>query len=139
MRGLTVGQPRSPLDDLRGGTYAWETERDGPRFRWSGPRATFLAPGAARAVRVPLRALHASPDRPVTVTVALGGQPVARVPLFDSNWSELALQIVPVPRGPHRLELTVDPPWPPRERRDGDGRTLGVKVGVIELAAGEPR
>ncbi len=139
VRGLTVGQPRSPLDELRGGTYAWDTERGGPRFRWSGPRASFLLPGETQAVRIPLRALHAGPDRPVTVSFALGGQPMTRVRLADRNWTELAMRLAEPPgRGLHRLDLAVDPPWPPRERRNGDGRILGIKVGVIELAGGGP-
>ena len=88
-------------------------------------------------MRVPLRALHASPDRPVTVAFALGGQPVTRVPLLDRNWTELALRLAPTPDGgAHRLDLRVDPPWTRRERRGDDARTLGVKVGVIELAGG---
>ena len=88
-------------------------------------------------MRVPLRALHARPDRPVTVAFALGGQPVTRVPLLDRNWTELALRLAPAPAGgAHRLDLTVDPPWTRRERRGDDARTLGVKVGVIELAGG---
>ena len=53
VRGLTAGQPRSVLDDLRGGTFGPETGPRGRCFRWSGPYATFLLPGHARAVRVP--------------------------------------------------------------------------------------
>ena len=136
VRGLTAGQPRSALDDLRGGTFGWETERPGgPRFRWSGPHATFLVPGDARAVRIPLRALHARPDRPVTVDIALGDRPVRRIPLRDARWTDVPLPLPPgPPGGVHRLDLSVDPPWTPRERGDGDGRTLGVKVAALAVA-----
>ena len=135
IRGLTVGQPRSPLNDLRARTFGWETAGGGGRFRWSGPRATFLLPGDARRVRIPLRALHARPDRGVTVAVALGGQPVTRVPLLDREWTDLALPLFPGPHdGVHRLDLTVEPPGTPGERRNGDARPPGVEVGAVALA-----
>lgn len=138
VRGLTTGQPRSALDDLRGGTFGWEIERPGGRrFRWSGPRATFLVQGDARAVRIPLRVLHAHPDRPVTVDVVLGARPVRRIPLRSSRWTDVPLPLTPdPPGGVHRLELRVDPPWTPRERGGGDGRTLGVKVAALTVARG---
>ncbi len=133
VEGLIAGRPRSALDDLRGGTFGRETERPaGRRFRWSGPHATFLVPGGARAVRIPLRAPHARPGRPVTVDVALGGRPARRVRLPDGSWTDVPLPLAPPPPGDlHRIDLRVDPPWTPRERGNGDGRTLGVKVGSL--------
>ena len=136
--GLTAGQPRSALDNLRGGTFGPETGPRGRCFRWSGPYATFLLPGYARAVRVPLRAPHARRDRPVTVEIALGGRPARRIPLPDGRWTTVPLPLVPdPPGGVHRVDLTVDPPWTPRERRNGDGRTLGVQVGALALDGGD--
>ena len=136
--GLTAGQPRSALDNLRGGTFGPETGPRGRCFRWSGPYATFLLPGYARAVRVPLRAPHARRDRPVTVEIALGGRPARRIPLPDGRWTTVPLPLVAdPPGGVHRVDLTVDPPWTPRERRNGDGRTLGVQVGALALDGGD--
>ncbi len=138
VQGLTAGQPRSVVDDLRGGTFGPETGPRGRCFRWSGPYATFLAPGDARAVRVPLRAPHARLDRPVTVEIALGGRPARRIPLLDGRWTTVPLPLAPdPPGGVHRVDLTVDPPWTPRERRNGDGRTLGVQVGALALDGGD--
>ena len=113
------------------GMYDWETDSaTGRRFRWTGPRATFLVAGHAGAVRLPLRAGHADRDRPVVVELTVGGHRMARVPLLDDRWIDFPLQL-PGTRGTpglQRIELTVEPPWTPDERRNGDGRVLGVQV-----------
>ncbi|MCE2540410.1 MAG: O-antigen ligase family protein [Acidobacteria bacterium] len=124
--------------DARFGAFDWELDpADGRRYRWIGPRASFFVTGRERAVSVPLRALHASLERPVTVDVAVGKQPMARVPLFHDDWVHLPMDLPASGgwKGIHRLDLTVDRPWPPDERRNGDGRTLGVQVGEIVVAA----
>ena len=121
--------------DARSGAFAWEIEPGaGRRFRWIGPRAAFFIPGSEEVVPLPLRAPHASRGRPVTVDVAVDGKHVARIPLFHGAWVELPLRL-PVSGGwygIHRVELGVDPPWPPEERQNGDGRTLGIMVGNVE-------
>ena len=120
--------------DARSGAFAWEIEPGaGRRFRWIGPRAAFFIPGSEEVVPLPLRAPHASRGRPVTVDVAVGGKHIARIPLFHGDWVELPLRL-PVSGGwygIHRVELGVDPPWPPEERQNGDGRTLGIMVGKV--------
>ena len=120
--------------DARFGAFAWEIEPDeGRRFRWIGPRAAFFIPGSEDAVPIALRAPQASRDRQVIVDVAVDGTRIARIPFFHDDWIEAPL-ILPVSGGwygIHRVDLGVDPPWPPGERRNGDGRTLGVMVGKI--------
>ena len=121
------------------GLFGWEVEQaTGQRFRWTGSHAAFFVPSNDQdEVRLPLRASQATRDRPVTVDVVVGGQRLARVPLWDRHWVYLPLRL-PESRswgGLHKVELVVDPPWPPEERRNGDGRTLGVMVGDLETAA----
>lgn len=131
-RGMTFDGTPAAVDALRSGLFDWELEHaTGRRFRWTGAHATTFVPGAAQAVRIVLRALHTGPDGgPVVVDVALGGRPVRRVPLFDRRWVEVTLH--PVPGRPaaalQRIDLRVTPPWTARERRNGDGRTLGVQI-----------
>ena len=131
-RGMTFDGTPAAVDALRSGLFDWELEHaTGRRFRWTGARATTFVPGAAQAVRIVLRALHAGPDGgPVVVDVALGGRPVRRVRLFDRRWVEVTLH--PVPGRPaaalQRIDLRVTPPWTARARRNGDGRTLGVQI-----------
>ena len=123
--------------DSRFGAFHWEIDpADGRCFRWTGPRATFFVPGDEHAVHLPLRASHASPDRPVTVDIAVGGYPLVRIPFFHTDWIRLPLRLPESGGrgGLHRVDLVVTPPWPPEERRNGDGRTLGVQVGTIERA-----
>lgn len=123
--------------DARFGAFAWETEPDdGRRFRWIGPRAAFFLPGNEQAAALSLRAPHAGRGRPVTVDVAVDGTRIARIPFFHDQWVQVPLRL-PVSGGwygIHRVELVVDPPWTPGERRNGDGRTLGVMVGKVETA-----
>ena len=132
VRGLASDQ------DARFGAFHWEVDAaDGRRFRWIGPRALFFVPGDDdRTLRLPLRALHADRGRPVNVDIAVDGHPVARLPLLNDDWVELPLRLPGSGgwNGVHRIDLAVDPPWPPGERQNGDGRTLGVQVGEIELA-----
>ena len=131
VRGLASDQ------DARFGAFHWEVDAaDGRRFRWIGPGALFFVPGDDdRTLRLPLRALHADRGRPVNVDVAVDGHPVARLPLLNDDWVELPLRLPGSGgwNGVHRINLAVDPPWPPGERQNGDGRTLGVQVGAIEL------
>ena len=121
--------------DARFGAFAWETDHAAARrFRWIGPRAAFFVPGDGQPVRIPLRAPHARRDRPVAVDVAVNGTRIARLPVFHDHWVQVPL-LLPASGGwygIHRVAFTVDPPWPPGERRNGDGRTLGVMVGEIE-------
>ena len=131
-RGMTFDGAPAAVDALRSGLFEWEIERaTGRRFRWTGARATTFVPGAAPAVRIVLRALHAGPGGgPVVVDVALGGQPVRRVPLFDRRWREVTLHPVPgrTAAALQRIDLRVTPPWTARARRNGDGRMLGVQI-----------
>ena len=70
----------------------------------------------------------------MTVHLALGGRPARRIRLLDASWNEVPLPLrADPPGGVHRLDLAVEPPWTPRERRNGDGRTLGVQVGALAL------
>ena len=124
--------------DARFGAFAWEIDPDaGRRFRWTGPRAAFFIPGDEYAVPIPLRVPHASRDRLVTVDVAVDGARIARIPFFHDHWVQVPLML-PASGGwygIHRVALTVAPPWPPGDRQNGDGRTLGVMVGKIEAAS----
>ena len=126
---------RDGLDGLRG-TFAVEMERaEGTRFRWTGPRGTFFVPRGAALVQFPLRAQHAGRDRPVAVAVAIDGRQVMRVPLPGPVWIDVS-----VPLGGssstslfHRVDLRIDPPWPPGDRRSGDPRTLGVQLRAVSV------
>ena len=121
--------------DARFGAFAWEIDPDaGRRFRWIGPRAAFFIPGNEQIVSIPLRAPHAGRDRLVTVDVAVDGSRIARLPFFHDHWVQVPLMLPASGgwHGIHRVALAVDPPWPPGERQNGDGRTLGVMVGKIE-------
>ena len=123
------------LDGL-GGVFAVETERPGGiPFRWTGPRATLFAPGGAARVRIPLRAPQARPDRPVAVDVAVDGRRVARVPLPGPTWVEVVAPLggPPAADGFRRVDLIVDPPWPARDRGNGDPRTLGVQLRAVSV------
>lgn len=120
--------------DSRFGAFSWELDSaDRSRLRWIGSRATFFVPGGEEHVVLPLRALHAAAAGPVTVDVAVGGRHLAQVPLVRGAWTHLPLRLPASGgwRGLHRIDLAVDPPWPPEERRNGDARTLGVQVGEI--------
>ena len=120
------------------GMYDWETEpTTGSRFRWTGPRATFFVAGHAGAVRLPLRAAHADRGRPVVVELTVGGHRIARLPLLDSRWTHFLLQLPAADGKPsrQRIDLIVEPPWTPGERRNGDGRVLGIQIREIQRAA----
>ncbi len=126
---------RTGLDGIAG-AHGLEREPSGGRpYRWTGPRAAFFAPGDALEARIPLRS--GSPRR-VAVDVAIDGQRVMRVPLFGPDWVDVAVPLAGprATRARWRIDLLVDPPWPPRERRNGDPRTLGVMLGTIAFPTG---
>ena len=126
---------RAGIEGIQG-AYDVEIEPAGDRrFRWTGPRATFFAPGDADLARILLRAPQAGPGRAVSVDVAIDGRRVMRIPLLGPDWIEVAAPLAG-PRSTRavtRVDLIVDPPWTPRERRSGDPRTLGVMVGAIRM------
>jgi len=65
------------------GLSLWQREPDGSRFRWAGGRATFFAPGSARAARFRLR-LGNQGSRSLQVRIFLDGREADRVRL-DAN------------------------------------------------------
>ena len=135
---LIRANARDGLDGLRG-VFGVETERPGdPPFRWTGPRATFFAPRDAAQVRIPLRAPHARPDRPVAVDVAIAGRRIMRIPLLYPAWVEIAVPLDgPSPAdGYWRGDLIVAPLLPPHDRRNGDLRTLGVQLRALSVLKG---
>ena len=130
---LMRANARDGLDGL-GGVFGVEIERSGdPPFRWTGPRATFFTPRDSALVLIPLRAPHAQPDRPVAVDIAVAGRRIMRVPLRDPAWVQVAAPLGGPPRsnGFQRVDLIVDPLWAPRDRRNGDPRTLGVQLRAL--------
>jgi O-antigen ligase len=115
------------------GLFAWGTEPDGARCRWSGPRATFFVDGRAQLVEIPLSG--AMPSGGVQhVEVRVDGRLANRVEV-GHEWQRLRTLLPSSSSAAfHRIDLTVSPSWVPAEAIPGseDRRELGVRVGEIK-------
>jgi O-antigen ligase len=108
------------LEHLGSGVSAWQIGSDGVRYRSMLGSARVFAPRATGQIAIPLRA--AAAGLPVTVSVAIEGQPADRVQL-SSEWRVERLQ-VPSADGPAFLSVDID-------ARDSRGEPAQVDVGRV--------
>ena len=121
------------------GLFEWGREPDGTPSRWSGPTATFFADGRARLLDIPLSST-APVGAPQQVEVRVDGRLADRIAV-GPEWRHVRTVLPPnESTRPHRIDLTISPPWVPAEVMPGnhDYRVLGVKVGVVKVVALAP-
>lgn len=124
---LRLETSRIDLSRLTLGLHDEESSPSGDEFRWTGVRAVFHVPAAARVVTFRVRSL--APFEQV-LQVRHGGQLIQQVRLADHDWHVLRF-VLPstAPRDTYRrFELLVDPPWRPPD----DPRDLGVMMSGLE-------
>jgi hypothetical protein len=138
---IAVSTTRPPLAPVASaavdGFYAWETAKDGTRFRWAGQYASLFVPGDVRAVRVPMRMpAEARAISPLGVEVRSWGRSRGRVLIADA-WEDVYVPLgdVPAPKGYRRVDLRLDRTWQPALYIPGsaDLRSVGVQVGEPRL------
>jgi hypothetical protein len=137
-RGTLAASDRLSMDDpalpnLAFGWFPPERAEDGPAFRWTGPRATFVmvAPRAAQAIRV-----HALPrPLPATVRLRVDGFPAVERLLPAGNDVILTFPLGRPIAPDERLVCTLEAEGfrPVDLGRSTDARTLGVRVAAIVL------
>jgi hypothetical protein len=114
------------------GVYGWETERDGTRFRWIRQNGTFFIPATAKAVEIPVRALHLDGNPgPTEVTLSIDGRLANALRLEDDRWvrTRILLPSAAPDARSRRIDVVVDHTW---SVADGsDNRRLGIKVGEL--------
>lgn len=119
-----AGYLRDPpwLLSMTSGLRAWESDRDGRRFRWMGGHASLFVPSTARMVEIPLQTTFELTDEwPVTVNVAIDDRASDRLVLSDGEWHTIRLLMPPAgSRNVRRLDIRVD-----RTREDNRGAAIG--------------
>jgi hypothetical protein len=116
------------------GLSGWETDRDGTRFRWSGPQATVFISARARRVEIPLSGTLPS-GGPQHVQVRLDGRLVNDIAV-GPEWQRLGVVLLTTDlTKPRRIDLLVSPTWVRSDAisvRD-EGTVAGVKVGELNV------
>ena len=119
-----AGYLRDPpwLLSTTSGLRAWESDRDGRRFRWMGGHASFFVPSSARLIEIPLHTTFESiGEWPVTVDVAIDDRASERLVLSDGEWHTMRLRLPPAgSRKVRRIDIRVD-----RTREDNRGAAIG--------------
>jgi hypothetical protein len=124
---VRVESSRVDLSRLTLGLHDEEWSPAGDPFRWTGGRAVFHVPAAARVVSFRVRSL-APFDQVLQVRYA--GQLIQQVRLADHEWHALRF-VLPATASREaygRFELHVDPPWRPPD----DPRDLGVMMSGLD-------
>ena len=108
------------------GLRAWEIDREGHRYRWTGGHASFFVPADAPGIEMPLRTtFDQAGDWPVTVSVSIDDRPSDRVVLADDGWQTLIIRLPQKGnRRVRRIDVRVD------RTRDGN---RGVALGEIRI------
>jgi O-antigen ligase len=124
---VRVESSRVDLSRLTLGLHDEEWSPAGDPFRWTGGRAVFHVPAAARVVSFRVRSL-APFDQVLQVRYA--GQLIQQVRLADHEWHALrfVLPATASREAYRRFELHVDPPWRPPD----DPRDLGVMMSGLD-------
>lgn len=98
--GVALGDVgwRSDLPPEGHGFYAWETEADGTRFRWTRRWASqpVTVPPRRREVTLSISVRATHPDiaaRPVGLTLYWGAREIARETLVNAQWRDLRVTI----------------------------------------------
>jgi O-Antigen ligase len=116
------------------GLSDWDRDRDGRRFRWSGPHATVYVSGRARRVEIPLSGTLPS-GAAQHVQVHLDGRLVNDIAI-GSDWQQPGV-VLPAtnPTKPRRIDLIVSPTWVRGDAISGseDRTVVGVKVGELNV------
>lgn len=119
-----AGYLRDPpwLLSTTSGLRAWESGKDGRRFRWMGGHASLFVPSSARMVEIPLHTTFESTGEwPVTVNVAIDDRAGDRLVVSDGEWHTIRLWLPPAgSRKVRRLDIRVD-----RTREDNRGAAVG--------------
>lgn len=103
------------------GLSAWQSDRDGTRYRWTRGRSSFFVPSADEFVTFRLRAPKMDPrDWPITATITIDDRPADVVKVREDDWSMVRLRLPP--RGGRkfrRIDIKLD-----RLRSEGRGVQL---------------
>ena len=107
------------------GLHRWEQPPGMPRYRWSGPHASFFVRADAGTFDLPVSTtFDRHDDAPMLVTVSVDGETAARIVLTDAAWKRVRIPLPPPgSRRVRRIDVRTN------VTREG-GR--GVRVGEIE-------
>lgn len=98
------------LVHVTSGLTAWETDRDGVRYRWTRGRGSFFVPADAESTTLRLRAPREDPrDWPITATITIDDRPADRLEVDEEMWTTVRLRLPP--RGTRRwrrIDIKVD-------------------------------
>jgi hypothetical protein len=110
---------------MSSGLRAWETNRDGTRFRWAAPHASFFVPADARDMRLRLRTTFDRPGEwPIAVAISIDDVPVDRLVLSGPAWRESNVRLpARGSRRVRRVDVRAD-----RARDDNRAVQLGEVV-----------
>ena len=132
--------PSIALDSVMFGMHGQERSADGVPFRWmSGTQVEILIRAGTRKVTIPLRHAVEVFREPAHVRITTDGRIVDELTLSTSDWrmstTAIASDRAPGLRRMHRLVVTIDRAWRPKEFIPGsrDDRTLGLQIGEVQL------
>jgi O-Antigen ligase len=117
------------------GLSDWTVDADGTRYRLSGTRSTIFVTGRAQLVDIPMRTVTNAAQE---VEIRIDGRLANRVTV-GLAWQRVRM---PLPSGPpiesHRIDLAAIASGEVDAAGD-DQRTIGVKVGEIQIVRMESR
>jgi O-antigen ligase len=116
------------------GFFEWNTDADGMRWRWTGPRATIFVDNRARVIEIPLGG-QPSPDARQEVEIQIDGRLANRIAV-GPGWQRLRT-LLPSKSStePHRIDFAVSPTWIPAEVLPGsqEQRPHGIRIGELNI------
>jgi hypothetical protein len=131
--------PSRALPIVAYGFHGRETSPDGVSLRWmAGPTADIFVRRGTRLVTFAARHERGAFREPAHVRIDADGRLVTDTVLDDGRWHEFA---IPLRQrawtglgGMHHIRLALDHAWIPAKviPGSGDGRTLGLQIGLIE-------
>ncbi len=131
--------PSRALPVVAFGLHGRERSPDGIPLRWmAGATADVFVRRGTRLVSFSARHERGAFREPAHVRIEADGRTVTDTMLDDGRWHRFD---IPLPQrawmglsGMHRIRVSIDHAWVPAKiiPGSGDGRTLGLQIGVIE-------
>jgi hypothetical protein len=127
------------LPSVAFGMHGFERSPDGISLRWmAGPQADIFIRRGMRLVSFPIRHERGAFGEAARVRIEADGRVVSDMTLEDGRWHRIDVSLRRRAwtglTGMHRITVALDHAWIPAKviPGSGDGRLLGLQIGVIE-------